>query len=229
MEKKRILVVDDEETLNEVLRFNLEVEGYSVDSATSAEEALELNLKQYSLIILDVMMGKISGFRMAQLMKENPETKKIPIIFCTAKSTEDDMVAGLNLGADDYVVKPYTIRHILARVRSVLRRTSPEEPDNEQTQLLSFEGLKIDRKAKLLTIDGKEVQVSKKELELLSLMISHPGKIFSREEILSQIWDDEVVVLNRTIDVKITHLRKKIGPYGKHIITRFGYGYGFEK
>lgn len=230
MDKQRILVVDDEEALTNVVRFNLEVEGYDVDTAFSAEEALKLDIESYDLILLDVMMGGISGFKMAQILKENYETFSIPIIFCTAKTTEDEMVAGLNLGADDYITKPYSIRNLLARVKSVLRRTSRNREERpRKSDTLDFEGLHIDCDAKRLTVDGTDVQITRKELELLILLMNNMGKILSREEILSRIWDDEVFVLNRTIDVKITRLRKKMGPYGKHIVTRFGYGYGFEK
>lgn len=230
MEKQKILVVDDEEALTDVVRFNLEVEGYEVATALSAEEAMKFDLKQFDLILLDVMMPGMSGFRFAQILKDDAATYRIPIIFCTAKTTEDEMIAGLNIGADDYISKPYTIRNLLARVKTVLRRITMErDPKIELSQMLTFEGIRIDREAKQLVVDGEEVPLPRKELELLILLVSHPGRIFSREEILKLIWEDEVIVLNRTIDVKITRLRKRIGRYGKHIITRFGYGYGFEK
>ena len=230
MEKQKILVVDDEEALTDVVRFNLEVEGYEVATALSAEEAMKFDLKQFDLILLDVMMPGMSGFRFAQILKDDAATYRIPIIFCTAKTTEDEMIAGLNIGADDYISKPYTIRNLLVRVKTVLRRITMErDPKIEPSQMLTFEGIRIDREAKQLVVDGEEVPLPRKELELLILLVSHPGRIFSREEILKLIWEDEVIVLNRTIDVKITRLRKRIGRYGKHIITRFGYGYGFEK
>lgn len=228
MDKYRILVVDDEETLCEVLKFNLEVEGYDVDVACSAEQALEMDLTEYSLILLDVMMGEISGFKMAQILKSKPETKDIPIIFCTAKDTEDEMIAGLNIGADDYITKPYSIRNVLARVKSVLRRAAKTDMTEVDEDVIEFETLKINKQSKRLTIDGKEVKTTKKELEILILLITHRGRIYSREEILSQIWLHEVVVLDRTVDVNITRLRKKIGRYGRFIVTRLGYGYGFE-
>lgn len=228
MDKKRILVVDDEETLCEVLKFNLEVEGYDVDVAYSAEQALEMNLVQYSLILLDVMMGEISGFKMAQILRANTETAEIPIIFCTAKDAEDEMVAGLNIGADDYIIKPYSIRNILARVKSVLRRAEMGRAVSRDDNVIRFEGLMIDMSSKRLTINGNEIKTTKKELEILILLLTHRGRIFSREEILSSVWKHEVVVLDRTIDVNITRLRKKIGEYGNRIVTRLGYGYGFE-
>ena len=209
MAKYKILVVDDEESLCEILQFNLEVEGYEVDVAYSAEQALGMHPERYSLILLDVMMGEMSGFRMAQLLKSKPETAKVPVIFCTAKDTEDDTVAGLNLGADDYIAKPFSIREVLARVRSVLRR--------------------LDLRSKRCTLDGEPLALTKKEFEILALLLAHRGTIFSREEILHRVWSDEVIVLDRTIDVNITRLRRKIGRYGEHIVTRLGYGYGFEE
>ncbi|HBL71172.1 response regulator transcription factor [uncultured Alistipes sp.] len=225
MAKHKILIVDDEESLCEILQFNLEVEGYEADVAYSAEQALEMHPERYSLILLDVMMGEMSGFKMARILKSNPETARVPVIFCTARDTEDDTVAGLNLGADDYIAKPFSIREVLARVRSVLRRTASPQTESE---VIGYEGLEMDLRRKSCTVDGEEVSLTKKEFEILSLMLSHRGMIFSREEILHRVWSDEVVVLDRTIDVNITRLRRKIGRYGEHIVTRLGYGYGFE-
>ena len=226
MTKYKILVVDDEESLCEILQFNLEVEGYEVDVAYSAEQALDMHPERYSLILLDVMMGETSGFKMARQRKSRPETAGVPIIFCTARDTEDDTVAGLNIGADDYIAKPFSIREVLARVRSVLRRTA--QPAAEE-KAVAFEGLRMDLTRKVCTIDGEPLALTKKEFEILALLLSSRGKIFSREEILRQVWSDEVIVLDRTIDVNITRLRRKIGPYGEHIVTRLGYGYGFEE
>ncbi|WP_346700648.1 response regulator transcription factor [uncultured Alistipes sp.] len=226
MAKHKILVVDDEESLCEILQFNLEVEGYDVEVAYSAEQALGMHPERYSLILLDVMMGEMSGFRMARILKENPETARIPVIFCTARDSEDDTVAGLNLGADDYIAKPFSIREVLARVRSVLRRTAAS---GSEPETIAFEGLEMDLRRKVCTLDGAELSLTKKEFEILALLLAHRGVIFSREEILHRIWSDEVIVLDRTIDVNITRLRRKIGPYGKHIVTRLGYGYGFEE
>ena len=231
MAAKRILIVDDEETLCEVLKLNLENEGYDVDIAFSAEQALTYDLKQYSLILLDIMMGEISGIKMAKMMKADVTTADIPIIFCTARDSEDDMVMGLNLGADDYIMKPYTVRNVIARVKSVLRRTSGGKPNiiaNEKPNVLKVEGLHIDMEFKRCTVDGKEVKLVRKEFELLVYLISHRGKICSREQILNRIWSDEVVVLDRTVDVNITRLRSKIGKYGSYIVTRSGFGYGFR-
>lgn len=228
---KRILIVDDEETLCEVLQLNLENEGYDVDIAFSAEQALTLDLPSYSLILLDIMMGEISGIKMAKMLKSNTKTANIPIIFCTAKDTEDDMVMGLNLGADDYIAKPYTVRNVVARVKSVLRRTSAKKNSNpvaEKGNVLQVDGLVLDLEFKRCMVDGVEVKMAKKEFEILAYLISHRGTICSREQILGKVWKNEVVVLDRTIDVNITRVRNKIGAYGSYIVTRSGYGYGFR-
>ena len=228
---KRILIVDDEETLCEVLQLNLENEGYDVDIAFSAEQALTLDLPSYSLILLDIMMGEISGIKMAKMLKSNTKTANIPIIFCTAKDTEDDMVMGLNLGADDYIAKPYTVRNVVARVKSVLRRTSAKKNSNpvaEKRNVLQVDGLVLDLEFKRCMVDGVEVKMAKKESEILAYLISHRGTICSREQILGKVWKNEVVVLDRTIDVNITRVRNKIGAYGSYIVTRSGYGYGFR-
>lgn len=228
---KRILIVDDEETLCEVLQLNLENEGYDVDIAFSAEQALTLDLPSYSLILLDIMMGEISGIKMAKMLKSNSKTANIPIIFCTAKDTEDDMVMGLNLGADDYIAKPYTVRNVVARVKSVLRRTSAKKNSNpvaEKRNVLQVDGLVLDLEFKRCMVDGVEVKMAKKEFEILAYLISHRGTICSREQILGKVWKNEVIVLDRTIDVNITRVRNKIGAYGSYIVTRSGYGYGFR-
>ncbi|MBR5475773.1 MAG: response regulator transcription factor [Bacteroidaceae bacterium] len=230
MATERILIVDDEETLCEVLKLNLENEGYDVDIAFSAEQALTLELKNYALILLDIMMGEISGIKMAKMLKANVTTADIPIIFCTARDTEDDMIMGLNIGADDYIMKPYTVRNVIARVKSVLRRTMGHKNSNsvEKSNILQVEGLQLDLEFKRCIVDGAEIKLAKKEFELLAYLISHRGKILSREQILSRVWSDEVVVLDRTIDVNITRLRSKIGVYGSYIVTRSGFGYGFR-
>lgn len=205
----RILVVDDEETLCEVLKLNLENEGYDVDVAYSAEQALQLDLTKYSLILLDIMMGEISGIKMAKIMKSKHETADIPIIFCTAKDTEDDMIIGLNIGADDYIMKPYTIRNIMARVKTVLRRTS--HGTSVKSEIIDCQGLRVDLKLKMCTIDGREIKLSKKEFEILAFLIKNQNRIFTRDELLNFVWKDEVVVLDRTVDVNITRLRQKLG------------------
>ena len=231
----RILVVDDEEDLCEILQFNLENEGYEVDTAHSAEEALKMNLTDYHLILLDVMMGEISGYRMADMLRKQPETASIPIIFITARDTENDKVTGFNLGADDYIAKPFSIREVAMRVKAVMRRTTKSNPalqnlhhTEKEEQLLRYETLTIDLKRKRVCIGENEVSLTKKEFEILTLLLTNIGHVFSREEILARIWKDDVMVLDRTVDVNMTRLRKKIGEYGKLIITRQGYGYCFN-
>ncbi len=223
----RILVVDDEEDLCEILKFNLETEGYEVDTAFNAEEALKLKLSDYSLLLLDVMMGEISGFKLASILKKDPATDTIPIIFLTAKDTENDMLTGFSLGADDYISKPFSIRQVIARVKAVIRRTT-DKPIEQENNLLEYETLALDTKRIKATIDKQEIPLTKKEFEILRLLLENKGSVFSREEILSRIWKDEVYVLDRTVDVNITRLRKKIGSYGKNIVTRLGFGYCFE-
>lgn len=227
MNDYRILVVDDEEDLCEILKFNLENEGYVVDTANSAEEALKLDLTIYNLLLLDVMMGEISGFKMASILKKDKSTAHIPIIFITAKDTENDTITGFNLGADDYISKPFSLREVIARVKAVIRRTAAkvEKPMVEE---LSYRGLSLNITQKKVCIDGHEVPLTKKEFEILLLLLQNKGRVFSREDILAKVWQEEVYVLDRTIDVNITRLRKKVGPYGKCIVTRLGYGYCFE-
>ena len=226
MNDYRILVVDDEEDLCEILKSNLEMEGYTVDTAYSAEEALKLDITQYNLLLLDVMMGEISGFKMARMLKANKDTAEIPIIFITAKDTENDTITGFNLGADDYISKPFSLREVIMRVKAVLRRTAGVQIKEEEQ--LQYKGLVINIPQKKVTIDGEETSLTKKEFEILLLLLQNQGRVFSREDILAKVWNDEVYVLDRTIDVNITRLRKKIGSYGKYIVTRLGYGYCFE-
>ena len=227
MDRAKILVVDDEEDLCEILKFNLEIEGYHVDTAFSAEEALKKDLTSYQLLLLDVMMGETSGFKMASILRNDNRLSHIPIIFLSAKDTENDMLTGFNLGADDYISKPFSIRQVIARIKAVLRRTIDKEKTQEH-EFLQYETLSLDTKRIKATIDGQEISLTKKEFEILKLLLTNKGNVFSREEILSHIWKDEVYVLDRTIDVNITRLRKKIGNYGKNIVTRLGFGYCFE-
>lgn len=227
MSEYRILVVDDEEDLCEILKFNLENENFQVDTANSAEEALRMDLTVYDLLLLDVMMGEISGFKMANMLKKDKKTAKIPIIFITAKDTENDTVTGFNLGADDYISKPFSLREVIVRVKAVLRRTSMEKNEKAPEKLV-YQTLVVDIPQKKVSIDGEEISLTKKEFEILHLLLENKGRVFSREDMLSRIWSDEVYVLDRTIDVNITRLRKKIGEYGKCIVTRLGYGYCFD-
>ena len=232
----KILVVDDEQDICEILQYNLETEGYEVVTANSAEEALELPLQEYGLILLDVMMDEMSGFQMARKMKDNPATAPIPIIFITALEGEDNMVKGLNIGADDYITKPLSMKEVKARVRAVLRRASVsnQHPEGKgafptSDHQISYEGITLDLNAKRVTLDGEHLSLTKLEYEILSLLLQHPGKVFSREDLLKYCWPQDVLVLDRTVDVNITRLRKKIGRYGQQIKTRVGYGYCFEK
>lgn len=234
MRKYRILVVDDEESLCEILKFNLLREGYDVETAMSAEEALALDLAGFDLLILDVMMGELSGFSFAKILRKRPETERLPIIFCTARDTEEDKIRGLDIGADDYIAKPFSVAEVMARVRSVLRRTARHSEPTiegavESNDILSFGDLVVNTRNKSCRIGTEEVSLTRKEFDILVLLLSHKGTILSREQIMKSVWSDEVVVLDRTIDVNITRMRKKLGNYGNHIITRTGYGYGFEE
>ena len=235
----KILVVDDEQDICEILQYNLETEGYEVMTAYSAEEALLFPLHEFSLILLDVMMGEMSGFQMARRLKDSPATAKIPIIFITALDGEDNLVKGLNIGGDDYIAKPLSMKEVKARVRAVLRRTlnqgdrardSLDTSDHGPVPLIhGYEGITLDLNAKTVTLDGEELICTKLEFELLSFFLQHPGRVYSREDLLKYCWPQDVLVLDRTVDVNITRLRKKIGRYGKQIKTRVGYGYYFEK
>ena len=231
----RILIVDDEQDICEILQYNLETEGYEVVTANSAEEALELPLHEISMILLDVMMGEMSGFQMARRLKDSPATAQIPIIFITALDGEDHLVKGLNIGADDYIAKPLSMKEVKARVRAVLRRTTQASSQQGGTSTaasdnrIGYEGIVLDLNTKTVTLDGEELICTKLEFELLSFFLQHPGTVYSREDLLKYCWPQNVLVLDRTVDVSITRLRKKIGRYGKQIKTRVGYGYYFEK
>ena len=227
----KILVVDDEQDLCEILQYNLENEGFEVMTANSAEEALQLPLEEYSLIMLDVMMGEMSGFQMARRMKDHPSTAQIPIIFITALDDEDNLVKGLNIGADDYISKPLSMKEVKARVKAVLRRSAPLHHHNAACaeNQICYEGIVLDLNTKIAFLDDKKLECTKLDFELLSFFLQHPDRVFSREDLLKHCWPSDVLVLDRTVDVSITRLRKKIGPYGKHIKTRIGYGYCFER
>lgn len=234
---KTILIVDDEPDICEILRFNLEIEGYQVHTAEGAEEAQKLvDGKCIDLILLDVMMTSKSGFEWAKELKACPRTANIPIIFCTAKTMEEDLLRGFSLGSDDYICKPFRISEVKARIKAVLRRAQPERrkdsdgtPTASADNTITYEGLVIDLDRKECHVDGKEVIFTKLEFELLVLLISKPGQVFSREDILHAVWPSDTVVLDRTVDVNITRIRKKIGRYGKCLRTKFGYGYMFNR
>lgn len=226
--KHRILVVDDEQDLCEILKFNLETEGYDVDTANSAEEAIVMDIPSYNLLLLDVMMGEMSGFAMAKKLKADERTSNVPIIFLTARDTENDTVTGFNLGADDYISKPFSIREVLVRIRAVLRRTAAQ-PEESDKNILKYQGLELDLDKKTVSIEGKQVAFTKTEFELLHTLLDERGRVFSRQELINRIWPSDVLVLDRTVDVNITRLRKKIGPFSKCIVTRLGFGYLFEE
>lgn len=225
---KRILVVDDEQDLCEILSFNLETEGYHVDTANSAEEALEMDVPSYHLLLLDVMMGGMSGFQMAKKLKENPITANIPIIFLTARDTENDTVTGFNLGADDYISKPFSIREVMVRIRAVLRRTAEQNGTAEEPTTIGYQGLLLNLDKKTVSIDGENVPFTKTEFELLCLLLEEKGRVFSRQELIDRVWPKDVMVLDRTVDVNITRMRKKVGRFAKCIVTRLGFGYYFD-
>lgn len=226
MDNQRILVVDDEEDLREILKFNLESEGYLVDTAPSAEEALKMLSATYDLILLDVMMGGMSGFRMAEKLRKDLHNVT-PIIFLTAKDTENDMLTGFNIGGDDYISKPFSIKEVSARVKAVMKRAGALDASSKK-QAIDVGKMHIDLATKSVSIDEHIIPITKKEFEILNMLAQSPGKIFSREDILNKVWNDDSYVLERTVDVHITRLRKKLGEQGKHIVNRSGYGYCVE-
>lgn len=230
MEKadKRILVVDDEQDLCEILSFNIQIEGYHVDTVNSAEEALEMDIASYDLLLLDVMMGGMSGFQLAKKLKENPMTAHVPIIFLTARDTENDTLTGFNLGADDYISKPFSIREVMVRIRAVLRRTAEQNGSADEPKVIGYQGLVLDLDKKTVSIDGEAVPFTKTEFELLHLLLEEKGRVFSRQELIDRVWPKDVMVLDRTVDVNITRMRKKVGRFAKCIVTRLGFGYYFD-
>ena len=233
MEKKRILIVDDEQDLCEILQFNLNAAGYEADVAYSAEEAQQQivnsklsNCKFYDLLLLDVMLPGQSGFELAERLKADAQTSHIPIIFLTAKDTEDDTLTGFGLGADDYVTKPFSVREVVARVNAVLKRNHPR-PLQEEGRM-QCDGLVVDTVKKNVTIDGNDIDLTRTEFDLLVLLLSHRGQVFSRRELIDSVWPDDVIVTERSVDVNITRLRKKMGAYAARILTRQRFGYCFK-
>ena len=221
---KRILIVDDEEDIRDILSFNLENAGYLTDCAGSAEDALEMLSDRHDLILLDIMMGGMSGLKMAQILR-NEKRNEIPIIFLTAKITENDMLTVFSIGGDDYICKPFSINEVLARVKSVLKRASHEPKED----ILVISGIEIDRKRKTVKVDGEEVEFSKKEFEILQFLSASPGRIYSRQEIMSVLWTESPYVLERTVDVHIARIRSKLGPYKGFIVNKARYGYSFKE
>lgn len=223
---KYILIVDDDVSIAEILEFNLKSEGYEVETAVSAEEALEKDLNNFDLILLDVMMGGMSGFKMAEKIRE--EGVLTPIIFLTAKDTENDMLTGFSVGGDDYIAKPFSIKEVSARVKAVLKRTEKETKAEGEENKLIRDNFVFDFNMKELTIDEKEVPLTKTEFELLTLLARHPEKMLSRKNIINKLWTDTPYVTERTVDVHITRIRKKLGIYASVISNKIGYGYRFD-
>ena len=227
MVKERILVVDDEADIREILLFNLENAGFEVDSAASAEEALEILSTEHSLILLDVMMRGMSGYRMAEVLRKERKNM-VPIIFLTAKNTENDLLTGFSAGGDDYISKPFSVFEVIARVKAVLRRSSTPTEERKESSVVCGQ-ITIDKSKKLVYAGENQVVLSKKEFEILSLLASNPGKLFSREKIIEELWKDAPYVLDRTVDVHIARIRSKLGKYKNHITNRSGYGYSFNE
>jgi len=224
--KQRILIVDDEEDLCEILQFNLRGEGFDTEVAYSAEEALKKSIATFNLIILDVMMGEMSGFKLAEKIRKDMSLST-PIVFVTAKNTENDMLTGFNVGGDDYITKPFSINEIIARVKAILKRTHKQ--NEVSIPSISIGDMELNFEKRILLVKDKVMQLTKKEFEILSLLVKNQGRIFTRAEIFNSAWEDAIIVTDRTIDVHITHLRKKLGKYGKYIKSKTGYGYTFEK
>lgn len=220
----KILVVDDERDLCEILQFNLTSEGFDIDVAYSGEEALNKPIEQFDLLLLDVMMGGMSGFKLADKIRKDLGLS-VPIIFLTARETENDMLTGFNVGADDYLSKPFSIKELVARIRAVLRRGKNVDL---KPRVITFEKLEIDLNRKLVSIDSEQILLTRKEFEILVMLATNKGKYLSRQEILDRIWSDDVIVTERNVDVNIARLRKKIGEYGPNIKGRSGYGYCFD-
>ena len=262
MAKQRILIVDDEEDICMILSYSLQKAGYEVLIAHSAEEALELlqspiahTPSPIDLILLDIMMGEMSGLEMAEKLRSDIGRSQSelldasllgigmpPIIFLTALSDEDTVLQGFKLGADDYISKPFRIAEVLARIAAVLRRTEArrlsgdeatrrdgdEARRQEGKNCIVFEGIVVNKADMSLKVDGEAVVMTRKEIELLCYLLTHRGQILSREHLLKNVWDSNGFVMERTVDVHITHLRRKLGQYGKRIVTKSGYGYMFS-
>ena len=220
----KILIVDDEQSICYVLKLNLEMEGFSVDTANSAEQALRMKLERYDLFLLDVMMDRMSGFELAKLVRQRESLKHVPIIFCTAKDTEEDLLEGFATGADDYIRKPFSMRELVARLKSVLRRSGRYSED----ETIVYDMLRLNIATQECYIDQQPVLLTSTVFDLLSFFLQNPDQVHSRDEILHRVWSADVCVVDRTVDVNIGRLRKKIGRYGDRIFTKHGFGYGFK-
>ncbi|MGA2406979.1 MAG: response regulator transcription factor [Bacteroidales bacterium] len=222
---KKILIIDDEEDLCEILQYNLSNEGYYTEIAHSAEEALKRPLGNFDLVLLDVMMGPMSGFKFADKLRKELKID-VPVIFLTAKDTENDILTGFSLGADDYISKPFSVNELTARVKAVLKRSYTDKVDSKS--ILQFNGIDLDTVRKRLIINDERVELTKKEYEILRTLLENQGKVFSREDLLMRIWGQDVIVTERTVDVNITRLRTKLGQFGSSLKNKTGYGYFFE-
>ena len=221
---QKILIVDDEKDLCEILQFNLESEGFSIDVAHSGEDALKKPLEEYDLILLDIMMGGISGFKVANIMRKERKLA-VPVIFLTAKGDENDVLTGFNVGADDYIAKPFSIKEVIARIKAILKRRT--KPDDDSSQII-YRELNVNPKKKEISVAGQSINLTRKEFEILLLLMKNMDQYISRDEVLKRIWNDDVIVTERNVDVNIARLRKKIGNYGVNIKGKSGYGYCFK-
>ena len=227
----KVLVVDDEQDLCEILRFNLESEGYEVQTCEGAEEALKTldggTGWRPDLILLDVMMGHLSGFELAQQLRGRGDNT--PIIFLTARDGHDDQLKGFAYGADDYITKPFAFDTVLARIKAVLKRSKPQHPGHaaqaEADGVMQCGGLRIDTRQQSVTAQGTTVELTRREYMILCLMAKSPNRYFSREEIMTSVWPNDALVNDRSVDVHIARLRKKLGPEGRRIVNRTGFGY----
>jgi two-component system alkaline phosphatase synthesis response regulator PhoP len=226
MERTKLLVVDDEEDIREILQFNLESEGFLIDAVSSGEEALEIFSPEHKLILLDVMMAGISGFRVAEKLRK--DNIQVPIIFLTAKGTENDLLTGFSVGADDYIFKPFSVKEVVARVKAITRRNYEMNEPKKGPEIIVVDDLKLNLISKYVELKNEEITLTKKEFEILSLLMQNPQRFFTRDEILQKVWKDESYVLERTVDVHVARLRKKLNEYGSYIINRSGYGYSFN-
>lgn len=225
LRNKKILIVDDEEDLCEILQYNLSNAGYQTEVAHSAEEAIKRHFNEFDLILLDVMMGPVSGFKLADLLRKELDCN-VPIIFLTAKDNENDILTGFSLGADDYIAKPFSVNELMARIKAVIKRSQKDRFKNHA--ITKIGALELDTYKKRLIINDEKVELTKKEYEILKLLLENQSKVFSREEILSRVWGKDVIVTDRTVDVNITRLRVKLGAYGHNLKNKTGYGYYFE-
>lgn len=225
---RKIFIIDDERDILDILEINLKGDGYEVFSFTGAEEALlSLEKTRPALCIVDIMMGGMDGFEFCRRLRSSDRWKAIPIMFLSARTEEFDKVLGLELGADDYIAKPFSVREVLSRVKAVLRRTSDQTSSGEGT-VLKYRGVELYPEKYTVTVDGIDVKMTRTEFELLRLFLRYPGKVFTRDNIIDSIRGDDVYVVDRTIDVHVMNLRKKLGPYKDVISTFSGVGYGIK-